>query len=255
MLLVAVLSYIIFCCAINGEYNDITCKLSIQICFLFIPLVGESQTCSGNIVENPATIGSNVTVICTCTPVPGDSGQIHLFTEYGPIVLLAETSNITSEETLTHVLTNVDASDGGNYRCYYSSVQQPGVNALKTIALQVYPYFTAATPAQNILQMNGSTFSVTCEAEGHPAPNMMTLVNITSDPPLTMATTNFRTLTYNLVKFQFGLEGYYQCVTNSSIASIEHNFTIICKYIQLCPSLIIYVFLFFHIQYLLRTLC
>ena len=233
MLLVAVFSYIVFCCAINsGYYASILFKY-----VFFYPSVSQSQTCSGDIVENPATFGSNVTITCTCAPATGGSGQINLFTGFGPIILLAEISNITSEETLTHVLTNVDASDGGNYRCYFSSVQ-PGVNALKTITLQIYPYFTAATIAQRVLQMNGSAFNFTCEAEGYPSPSMMALVNITSDPPLTMATTNFRTLNYNFAKFQFGFEGYYQCVTNSSIASTEHNITIICKYIQFYPSLL-----------------
>ena len=124
---------------------------------------------------------------------------------------------------MVHVLTNISISDGGNYICFLDSLQRFDAN--DTITLEIYPYFTDNTVVLQVQQTNGSTFNVTCEADGFPSPNM-TLLDINSD---TLAITSSNTLTYEFVNFQFGQEGQYQCIATSSIQSIQYNFTIVCK--------------------------
>ena len=138
--------------------------------------------------------------------------------------MLASKDNVTGNDTLVHVLTNINISDGGNYICFLDSLQLFDAN--DTITLEIYPYFTDKTVDLQVPQSNGSTFNVTCEADGFPAPNM-TLLDFNSD---ILAITSSNTLTYEFVAFQFGQEGQYQCIATSLIQFIQYNFTIVCKY-------------------------
>ena len=175
------------------------------------------------IIENPATRGNNVTIYCVGGPAPGDTGSLLLLSP-SPTVI-ASSGIVTDDTMVMHVLVNVDASVGGEYTCRFDSITRP--NADNTMTLQIFPYFTDATTGTKVLQTNGSTFNVTCEAEGFPAPSMG-LLDLRSMPQV-VATTASNSLTHMFVSFQFGQEGSYQCVATSAIRTIYHNFTIICK--------------------------
>ena len=176
-----------------------------------------------DIIENPATRGSNVTIYCVGGPAPDDSGSLLLLSP--PPNVIASSGIVTDDTMVMHTLTNVDASTGGEYTCRFNSILRP--TADNTMTLQIFPYFTDATTGTKVLQTNGSTFNVTCEAEGFPAPTM-DLLDLRSSPQ-TVATTSSNSLTHMFVSFQFGQEGSYQCVATSVIQTIYHNFTIICK--------------------------
>ena len=176
-----------------------------------------------NIVENPATRGSNVTIYCVGGPAPGDTGSLLLLSP--PPNVITSSGIVTDDTMVMHTLINVDASFGGEYTCRFDSITRP--NADNMMTLQIFPYFTDATTGTKVLQTNGSTFNVTCEAEGFPAP-AMDLLDLRSSPQ-TVATTSSNSLTHMFVSFQFGQEGSYQCVATSVIQTIYHNFTIICK--------------------------
>ena len=188
-----------------------------------------------DIIENPATHGSNVTLYCVGGPAPGDTGSLLLLSSTPKVI--ASSGIVTDNTMVMHVLTNVDASTGGEYTCRFDSITRP--NADNTMTLQVFPYFTDATTGVKVLQTNGSTFNVTCEAEGFPAPTME-LLDLRSSLQ-TVATTTSNSLTHLFVSFQFGQEGSYQCVATSTIQTIYHNFTIICKSVFNSSS---YIFLF-----------
>ena len=194
---------------LTGNHTDDVVNLEI------IPAV--------NISENPATLGSNVTIYCVGGPAPGDSGLLLLLSPTPNVI--ASSGIVTDDTMVMHTLTNVDASTGGEYTCRFNSILRP--TADNTMTLQIFPYFTDATTGTKVLQTNGSTFNVTCEAEGFPAPTM-DLLDLRSSPQ-TVATTSSNSLTHMFVSFQFGQEGSYQCVAASVIQTIYHNFTIICK--------------------------
>ena len=176
-----------------------------------------------DIIENPTTRGSNVTLYCIGGPAPEGSGSLFWLSPTPNVI--ASSGIVTDDTTLVHVLVNVDASVGGEYTCRFDSITRP--NADNTMTLQIFPYFTDATTGTKVLQTNGSTFNVTCEAEGFPAPTME-LLDLRSMPQV-VATTASNSLTHMFVSFQFGQEGSYQCVATSAIQTIYHNFTIICK--------------------------
>ena len=176
-----------------------------------------------NIITNPATRGSNVTLYCVGGPAPDDSGSLLLLSPTPSVI--ASSGIVTDGTMLMHVLTNVDASVGGEYICRFDGIKRAITE--NSMTLRIFPYFTDATTGTKVLQTNGSTFNVTCEAEGFPAPTM-DLLDLRSSPQ-TVATTSSNSLTHMFVSFQFGQEGSYQCVATSTIQTIYHNFTIICK--------------------------
>ena len=188
-----------------------------------------------DIIENPATHGSNVTLYCVGGPAPGDTGSLLLLSPSPNVI--ASSGIVTDNTMVIHVLINIDASVGGEYTCRFDSITRP--NADNTMTLQIFPYFTDATTGTKVLQTNGSTFNVTCEAEGFPTPSME-LVDLRSSLQ-TVATTSSNSLTHMFVSFQFGQEGSYHCVATSAIRTIYHNFTIICKSVFNSSS---YIFIF-----------
>ena len=188
-----------------------------------------------DIIENPATHGSNVTLYCVGGPALGDIGTLLLLSPSPNVI--ASSGIVTDNTMVIHVLTNVDASTGGEYTCRFNSIKKPIAD--NSMTLQIFPYFTDATTGTKVLQTNGSTFNVTCEAEGFPTPTME-LLDLRSMPQI-IATTTSNSLTHMFVSFQFGQEGSYQCVATSAIQTIYHNFTIICKFVFNSSS---YIFIY-----------
>ena len=77
-------------------------------------------------------------------------------------------TSILDETSETLLLLNVDANSGGSYTCRVSN--QAG-NADSSMVLYIVPYITTVPP-MNVNRQFGESATVTCEAEGFPAPNI-----------------------------------------------------------------------------------
>ena len=78
---------------------------------------------------------------------------------------LVNGSNLYGENSSTLILPSVNASTGGEYTCMVSN--NAGNDTAPT-AVFISPYFTMEP--QDVGGLNGSTITLTCEAEAFPAP-------------------------------------------------------------------------------------
>ncbi len=78
----------------------------------------------------------------------------------------ANASYLAGENSSTLMLSNVDASDGGDYTCV---VFNSAGNTSATTSVFILPYFTVQPDDAGIT--NGSSISLTCQAEAFPSPS------------------------------------------------------------------------------------
>ena len=119
-------------------------------------------------------------------------------------VLDGETS-----DTLT--LVNVNASFGGDYTC---TVSNTAGNESASITLYVEPYIITPLEEQT-LRVVGASFSITCEADGFPSPNI-SLVRVNMDMTI---------MEISLLYVSYSDEGVYRCVAMAEIRGMMFNAT------------------------------
>ncbi len=87
----------------------------------------------------------------------------------GPVLFYrwqANASYLVGENSSTLMLSNVDASDGGDYTCV---VFNSAGNTSATTSVFIMPYFTVQPDDAG--SANGSSISLTCQAEAFPSPS------------------------------------------------------------------------------------
>ena len=197
--------------------------------YLFHSSVAQSQSAIGSIVENVTSFGSNVTLTCTGAAATGDRGII-FWIRLSPLSLLAQKIGVTTEDTLVHVLTNVNASDGGDYICLFSSMLAENVNDTKT--LQILPYFTVYPQNVELEQME--ILRLTCEAEAFPSPSIQwEKMNRVTEMFEAISGENSTVFMINSVSFSdFGM---YRCVASNVINGVEYNATSSSALVTISP--------------------
>ena len=139
-----------------------------------------------------STKGDTITLVCIAM---GGPSNLFVWTMDG---------NIIGNENIVNV-TNIDASHGGNYTCTVSNAA--GAESVST-NLYVAPYIE--TPlGRDILGINGSNLSISCNAAGFPIP-VVKWVDMQD-----IEVSNSSRLQFSPV--MFGDEGLYRCVATAEI--------------------------------------
>ncbi len=126
----------------------------------------------------------------------------------------ANASYLVGENSSTLVLSNVDASDGGDYNCV---VFNSAGNSSATTSVFILPYFTVQP--NDAGSSKGSSISLTCQAEAFPSPSYeWKLVgrSVRSDLSVSSEVLVFDPLL-------FGDEGDYVCNVTSAETVISSN--------------------------------
>ncbi len=126
----------------------------------------------------------------------------------------ANDSYLAGENSSTLMLGNVDASDGGDYTCV---VFNSAGNTSATTSVFILPYFTVQPDDAGIT--NGSSISLTCQAEAFPFPSyewIQVRGSIRSD-----LSVGSEVLVFN--PLLFGDEGDYVCNVTSAETVISSN--------------------------------
>ncbi len=119
----------------------------------------------------------------------------------------ANASYLVGENSSTLMLSNVDASDGGDYTCV---VFNSAGNTSATTSVFIMPYFTVQPDDAG--SANGSGIILTCQAEAFPSPSYEWIQvggSIRSDLSVDSEVLVFNTLL-------FGDEGDYVCNVTSA---------------------------------------
>ena len=145
--------------------------------------------------DNVSSRGSNVTFDCRASGGPNNS-----FTWTKGEVIVGTKSSL--------LVTDVDASSGGDYRCIVSNVA--GSDAA-TATLYINPYII--TPlVEQFLTTNGSSLNIRCNVNGFPPPSVVWFDE-------TMQEVAFS----SLLQFDpvvFGDEGLYYCVATIALEGL-----------------------------------
>ena len=156
---------------------------------------------TSNVDLNVASLNETVMLMCTS----GGGPNTYEWEKDGT-VLDGETS-----DTLT--LVNVNASFGGNYMC---TVSNTAGNDSASITLYVEPYIITPLEEQT-LRVAGDSFSITCEADGFPSPNI-SLVRVNMDMTIMEVSRLFNVVFYSDA-------GVYRCVAMAEIRGVMFNAT------------------------------
>ena len=125
-------------------------------------------------------------------------------------------TDISSETSATLILTNVNASTGGEYSCVISNIAG---NASASTFVFISPYFTIQPEDRG--GSNGSILSLICEAEAFPAPQYQwARLNGVFIREAVLGT-NFAIVSFN--PLMFGDEGIYFCNATSGDVTIQSN--------------------------------
>ena len=159
--------------------------------------------------RNILTVGDNVTLTCSARGGPDNMFQ---WQKNG--------ADLPGENQTTLQLTDIDATDGGEYTCVVSNAA--GTDSINT-TLYIRPYFT--TQSMSISTEAGQSETLTCEAEGSPEPTIQWFRDNGLD--FGMDVTGMNTSDLMFTPVQFGDEGDYYCTatrngesTNSSTATL-----------------------------------
>ena len=187
--------------------------------YSFHSSVAQSQSAFGSIVENVTSFGSNVTLTCSGAVATGDIGTLR-WIRLSPLSVLAEKEDVTTEDTLVHILTNVDASDGGDYICRVDSILAADVDDIGT--LQIFPYFTIHP--QNKELNGGDTLNLTCVAGAFPSPSIQwEKMNSTTGTFEEIPDQN--STSFIITSVAINDSGTYHCVATNMINDVEYNAT------------------------------
>ncbi len=148
--------------------------------------------------------GDNATLICSALGGP------NLFFRWQ-----ANSSYLDGENSSTLLLSNVDASDGGEYTCV---VFGSGSNVSESVSVLISPYFLVEP--QDIIGSNGSSVELLCAAEAFPSPSYQWVKQDESiRESLTMSSSG--NLIFN--PLLFGDEGRYFCNVSSHESFLQSD--------------------------------
>ena len=143
--------------------------------------------------------GNDITLMCTSFGGPNNFFQWEM------------NGNTIGNNSILEVM-NIDASSGGSYTCTVSNAAGSG---FASTILYVAPY--VVTPLEEvILTFSGSSFNLTCEADGFPAPI------ISWDRNTTDEVVSNETL-LEILTIMFGQEGVYRCLATTIINGIDYK--------------------------------
>ena len=145
-----------------------------------------------------ANFGDNVTLTCSARGGPQNVFQWQ-----------TNGTDLPGENQTTLQLTDIDATDGGEYTCVVSN--GAGNDSIST-TLYIRPYFT--TQPMSISTKAGQNETLTCEAEGFPEPTIQWFRDNGADFGLNV--TGMVTSNLMFTPVQFGDEGDYYCTAASN---------------------------------------
>lgn len=155
-----------------------------------------------NVNFNVASIGDNVTLLCTNGGGPTNAYE---WSKGGRI--------LNNEGDNTLMLTGIDITSGGNYTC---TVSNAAGNDSTTTVLYIAPYFV--TPLKkNTDTFNGSYVNISCDPDGFPRPAVK-WVNVSG-----MEVSNTSLLEFNPVVV--GHEGPYHCIATLKVNDTDFTAT------------------------------
>ena len=160
-------------------------------------------------LSNILSRGDNVTLTCSAR---GGSDNVLLWLKNG--------ADLPGEDQTTLQLTDIDATDGGEYTCVVSNAA--GNDSTNT-TLYIRPYFT--TQPMSISTEAGQNETFTCEAEGFPEPTIQWFRAGSADFGLNV--TGIDTGTLMFTPAQFGDEGDYYCTASSNGESSNSSIVIL----------------------------
>ena len=155
---------------------------------------------------------------------------------------LSNGTDISGEISTTLMLTNVNASNGGEYSCVVSN--SVGGDSASTFVF-ISPYFT--TQPENTGGSNGSTLTLMCEAEAFPSPQYQWAYADGADIREAVIGINSTMLYFN--PLIFGDEGNYFCNATSGRVTVESNLVTLTGKSYLYCIYFVYIELF-HTQLL-----
>ena len=149
----------------------------------------------------------------------GDNITLNCLARGGPDIFYqwkVNSTNISEATSTTLMLSNVNASTGGEYSCVVSNSE--GDDSTNTFVF-ISPYFT--TQPEDRGGYNGSTLTLTCEAEAFPAPQYQwTRVDGAAIRDGVLGV-NSTMLSFN--PLIFGDDGSYFCNVTSRGVTIQSN--------------------------------
>ena len=148
--------------------------------------------------SNILSRGDNVTLTCSAR---GGPDNVFQWQKNG--------TDLPGENQTTLQLTDIDATDGGEYTCVVSNAAG---NDSTSTTLYIRPYFT--TQPMSISTEAGQNETLTCEAEGFPEPTIQWFRDDGIDFGMNVTGMNTSTLMFTPV--QFGDEGDYYCTATSN---------------------------------------
>ena len=211
-----------FCTATSGnntvQSNDailagkrVLNTLSTVLIILYDCLSAHYFTVSpnGSVAISPALLTAEfqANVTFTCSALGGPNNQVQW---------QFNGTEIDNETSLELVLSTVDSRDGGEYTC---AVSNSAGSSDQTATLFIRPYFVAAS--SDTQTSDGSNGTLTCMADGFPAPTVYTWMTSASSNLNSSSITGVDSPTLTFTPVQFGDEGNYTCLVISDSGSIS----------------------------------
>ena len=150
----------------------------------------------------------------TCSAQGGPGNTFQWFFN-GSLATNGQTSFSPAESNYT--ISNVSASDGGQYTCVVSNAAG---NSSETTTLFVSPYIIT-DPATTLLSSNGSLQQLECEAEAFPAPTYTWTKLTGPNSPMVVFESNSSGLL--MLQTVFNSEGTYVCATFSRGVTVNSS--------------------------------
>ena len=132
----------------------------------------------------------------------------------------ANGTNISGETSATLMLSNVNASSGGEYSCVVSN--SVGDDSANTFVF-IFPYFT--TQPEDRGGSNGSTLTMKCMAEAFPTPQYQWAQ--ISGAAIREAVLGIKSTMLSFNPLIFGDEGSYFCNATSSSVTVQSNLVVL----------------------------
>ena len=140
--------------------------------------------------------------VFTCSAQGGPNNAFQWFFDGSPVTPSSPTES-------DYTISNISASDGGQYTCVVSNAAG---NASNSTTLFVSPYIVT-DPTSLVLSSNGSQQVLECEAEAFPAPTYAwTKLTGPDSPMIVVESSSSGNLMLQTV---FGSEGAYVCTASS----------------------------------------
>lgn len=148
-------------------------------------------------------LGDNITLTCSSQGGPNNTYQ-----------WMKSELVLENEIEATLNLYDITAVDGGSYTCTVSNIA--GSESASSF-LYIRPYFTREPKTELLSRVNDKA-NFTCEADGFPVPSIIWM-KLDSNMILVEEVSVNSVLSFEPV--QFGDEGYYQCVANSTLEGLD----------------------------------